>query len=68
MSDAPDVRVMHTDLVEAGWKEERYMLYKAPCGCYFRGPYRAWVEMNGTHLANHIAAGYSPPRRSGSHE
>lgn len=65
MNDTPDVRTMHDDLVKAGWIQASLMLYKAPCGCLFRGPYRAWVEMNGTHLADHVASGLLPAKEQG---
>lgn len=57
-----DAREWVKDLNAAGWHPWRGSptVWLAPCGCLFRGPYRAWVEMNGTHLANHIAAGSSP--------
>lgn len=45
------------DLLAAGWEQMHLTLYRAPCGCYFRGPYHAWVEMNGAHLADHVASG-----------
>lgn len=45
------------ELADAGWRREGLTLWRAPCGCLFRGPARAWEEMNGTHLADHIAAG-----------
>lgn len=51
---------MDRELMAAGWKRVRLGLYRAPCGCLFRGPARAWTEMNGTHLADHIASGLPP--------
>lgn len=52
-----DARDWVRDLKAAGWKQLSLTLYQAPCGCCFRGPYRAWAEMIGSHLADHIAAG-----------
>lgn len=57
--NSKDGRDWRRELKEAGWREVSVTLYQAPCGCYFRGPWRAWTEMNGTHLADHIAAGAS---------
>jgi hypothetical protein len=54
---AQDVRQWQRELLAAGWKQIHMTLWQAPCGCFFRGPYRAWMEMKGTHLADHIAAG-----------
>lgn len=62
-----DPRQWRRELVEGGWTEVTLTLYQAPCGCYFRGPYLAWTQMNGTHLANHIAAG-SPPQHTAEHQ
>jgi len=54
-----DVEQWIRDLKEAGWHpwNDNPTVWLAPCGHLFRGPYRAWVEMNGTHLADCIAAG-----------
>ena len=52
-----DPQVWIRELRDSGWTEVHSTLWQAPCGCYFRGPYRAWKEMRGTHLADHIAAG-----------
>lgn len=64
MSESSDPRVWIRELKQAGWKEAGTMLWQAPCGCYFRGPWRAWQEMKGTHLADHIAFGPSLNERS----
>jgi hypothetical protein len=50
-----DPRVWVRELEEAGWTRHGLTLFQAPCGCYFRGPYLAWTEMKGTHVADHIA-------------
>jgi hypothetical protein len=33
------------DLLAAGWKEERVMVWKDPEGNLWRGPYGAWREL-----------------------
>lgn len=52
----PTIEQMRRELKELGWVEESLTLYCAPCGCYFRGPYRAWLEATGTHVAAHFAS------------
>lgn len=52
-----DPRQWERDLADAGWRKVYSHIWRAPCGCMFRGPFRAWAEMNGTHLADHIASG-----------
>jgi hypothetical protein len=40
-----DVELWQKELAEAGWERLRHDMYKAPCGCTYRGPYRAWTVM-----------------------
>jgi hypothetical protein len=40
-----DVEVWKRELGEAGWTAIRHDVWKAPCGCLYRGPWRAWVTM-----------------------
>ena len=54
-----DAQRWRRELADAGWTEKYSMVWRAPCGCLFRGPYGAWTQMNGTHLADHIASGLS---------
>lgn len=54
---AQDVQKWRRELSAARWNEVSRTVWQAPCGCLFRGPYRAWLEMMGTHVADHIASG-----------
>lgn len=40
-----DVEQWRAELCEAGWTPIRHDVWKAPCGCLYRGPWRAWVTM-----------------------
>jgi hypothetical protein len=40
-----DVKSWVKELTEAGWKQLRLTVWQAPCGCIYRGPYRAWTVM-----------------------
>lgn len=40
-----DVEQWRRELGEAGWTAIRHDVWKAPCGCLYRGPWRAWVTM-----------------------
>lgn len=40
-----DVELWRRELSEAGWTAIRHDVWKAPCGCLYRGPWRAWVTM-----------------------
>lgn len=40
-----DVELWRRELREAGWTPIRHNLWKAPCGCLYLGPWRAWTVM-----------------------
>jgi hypothetical protein len=48
-----DVELWRRELGEAGWTALRHNLWKAPCGCLYLGPYRAWTVMH-IYKANEI--------------
>lgn len=56
-ADSQDPLVWMRELSELNWRQVNSTVWKAPCGCLFRGPWRAWKEATGTHLADHIASG-----------
>lgn len=48
-----DVELWIRELKEAGWKQYRGMnAWQAPCGCLYRGPYKAWTIMLATKANN----------------
>lgn len=40
-----DVEAWKRELLNAGWTPLRSTVWRAPCGCLYRGPYRAWTVM-----------------------
>lgn len=64
-----DVELWVCELKAAGWVPLRSTLWRAPCGCQFLGPYKAWCEMLKRHAENHallILIGELPPTVTGN--
>jgi hypothetical protein len=40
-----DASTWKRELRAAKWVEVNTCVYRAPCGCLYRGPYRAWTVM-----------------------
>lgn len=59
-----DVELWKRELKSAGWTPIRHDVWKAPCGCRYRGPYHAWtimltIKANDLECPNH--KGCFPP-------
>lgn len=43
------------DLLEAGWSSKSMTVWEDPEGHLYRGPYRAWCELQGRKAYNELA-------------
>jgi hypothetical protein len=57
---AQDVAMWERELRAAGWTSTRRTVWRAPCGCLYRGPYGAWCKMVAIRANNLECPNHSP--------